>query len=156
MTSFFMCIIQAATPLYIASHIVNVLNSVNVQTYFIYVCYIAIFFLAEHLNWGVKVWLQWKGHSGWTDFFSLFFFFLFGCCPKCGRLQTFIICDFRTLMTGACPSDHAQQNDHRFHFRHGPRICPADPARRNHQSISKSGKFKGHSFQVYCTEFCQQ
>lgn len=34
-------------PVYIAGNLVNVLNIVNVQTYFIYVCYIAIFLLAD-------------------------------------------------------------------------------------------------------------
>lgn len=38
------------TPVYIAGDIVNVLNIVNVQTYFIYVCYIAIFLLADQLK----------------------------------------------------------------------------------------------------------
>lgn len=35
---------------YIAADIVNVLNIVNVKTYFIYVCYIAIFLLADQLK----------------------------------------------------------------------------------------------------------
>lgn len=37
-------------PVYITADIVNVLNIVNVQTYFIYVCYIAIFLLADQLK----------------------------------------------------------------------------------------------------------
>ena len=36
--------------MYIAGNIVNVLNIVNVQTYFIYVRYIAIFLLADQLK----------------------------------------------------------------------------------------------------------
>lgn len=42
-------------PMYIAGDVVNLLNNVNVQTYFIYVCYIAIFLLADQLKWEAKV-----------------------------------------------------------------------------------------------------
>lgn len=51
-------------PEYLTADIVNVVNIVNVQTYFIYVCYDAIFFI----GWSVErrtVWLWWQvmGHS---------------------------------------------------------------------------------------------
>lgn len=45
-------------------YIVNVLNIVNLQTYFLYVCYIAIFLLADQSKLRrVEVWLQLTGHS---------------------------------------------------------------------------------------------
>lgn len=41
---------SASSTLYILADIVNVLNNVNVKTYFIYVCYIAIFLLADQVK----------------------------------------------------------------------------------------------------------
>lgn len=41
---------QACRTLYIAADSVNVLNIVNVKTYFIYVCDIAIFLLADQVK----------------------------------------------------------------------------------------------------------
>lgn len=73
--------------MYIAGNIVNVLNIVNVQTYFIYVRYIAIFLLADQLKLRrVKVRLQLKWHSrkryGW---------FFFQHCHHCGKFEAYSI-----------------------------------------------------------------
>lgn len=77
--------------MYIAGDIVNVLNIVNVQTYFIYLRYIAIFLLADQLKLRrVKVWLQLIGHS-----WKLYCFFL----SKLSQLWTILAFETRRILS---------------------------------------------------------